>query len=222
MRPRYLRTLAVSAVVGVVGFVVGFPRRSHDAGVDAARGQSRVALLERTVLPVDGGEELRLPTLRSADDALFGAERFRGRWSILYFGYTSCPDVCPLTLSVLSRVARDAASGVADGSTQLVFVSIEPSGDTPARMREYLQAFDARLIGLTGTPESVTQFSEAIGAAARASATGIDHSTSLFVINPEGELAGVLLNPVDAARIVADFAGLRSQYVAPRRVASVR
>src|SRR2546428_12054961 len=86
--------------------------QGHHHGLDA---------LAQTLLPVEGGEPVAFTALVGADGAAFGPERLKGRWSLVFFGFTSCPDVCPMTLQLLSEVARHAASGVPAGATQIVF-----------------------------------------------------------------------------------------------------
>jgi protein SCO1/2 len=175
-----------------------------------ARPQNKLAPLTQTLLPVKGGAPLELPALVGTDGAPFGPERFRGRWSVLFFGYLSCPDVCPTTLQSLSVVARDVESGIAAGTTQIVFVSVDPRRDTPAAIKRHLAYFDKRFLGATGSREQVGRFAAAVGAASQPAGAGFDHSTSLFVVDPQGRLAGVLLRPENPARIVADLATLRS------------
>src|SRR5688572_258963 len=96
-----------------------------------------------------------LPAVELVDerDAPFRAGAFAGHWSFLYFGYTYCPDVCPLTLVELAELKKLlAANGVAE-STRYYLVSVDPERDTPERLREYVAYFDSELRGLTGTPE---------------------------------------------------------------------
>lgn len=200
------RGIVVAAFVSTAGIASvyaahAFPRRSSG---------SRLATLNHTVLPSVPRVALRLPSLTTADGKSFGPERLRGRWTLAFFGYTACPDVCPTTLMVLSNVAREPASGVADGHTQLLFVSIQPEGDTPPRVKTYLSHFDAAIVGLTGSRDSVARFARAVGASADSSTSGIDHSTSLFVIDPDGRLAGVLLRPSTAARVIEGLNELRA------------
>ncbi|MGH8237694.1 MAG: SCO family protein, partial [Steroidobacteraceae bacterium] len=84
------------------------------------------AILQQTVLVVGGGEPLSLPALTAADGTLFEPAHLEGHWSVIFFGFTSCPHVCPTTLQVLGAAARDPASGVPAGTTQIVFVSVDP------------------------------------------------------------------------------------------------
>lgn len=82
-----------------------------------------------------------------------------GRLTILFFGYANCPDVCPITLATL-----DEALGLVDGvNADVVFVSVDPARDTPEQLRAYLDRFDARFVGLTGTPEQLRAAQEAAG-----------------------------------------------------------
>jgi protein SCO1/2 len=112
-------------------------------------------------------------------------------------------------LAILTAVARDPESGVSSGSTQLVFVSIDPERDTPERIRNYLSHFDRRILGLTGSRDAIGRFSREIGAGSTPVDASIDHSTSLFVLDPKGREAGVLLRPSAASRIIADLTILR-------------
>jgi protein SCO1 len=173
---------------------------------DGHHGHShQLAPLAQTVLPVEGGAPLALPALVAADGSPFPAERLRGRWSIVFFGYTSCPDICPMTLQLLSEVARQA------GDTQFIFVTVDPARDTPERLKAYLAHFDPRFVGLSGGRGELERFAASLGAGyAPSGSGGFDHSTSLFAVDPQGRLAGVLLRPEEPARIVADLATLRS------------
>ncbi len=170
---------------------------------------SGLAALKQTLLVVDDRKPLHLPALVTSSGARYAPERLKGHWTVVYFGYTSCPDVCPATLHTLSAVARRPAAGVSAGATALLFVSVDPKHDTPARMNAYLKAYDGRIEGLTGTQEAVTRFSDAIGAGFRGIGQQFDHSTSLFVLDPQGRVAGILLRPADPDRIAADLATLR-------------
>ena len=77
----------------------------------------------------------------------------RGKWLVIYFGYTFCPDVCPTTLMDIAG-ALDALGSRA-GAVQALFVTIDPARDTPSILTEYLKSFDPRIVGLTGTPAQI-------------------------------------------------------------------
>jgi len=170
-----------------------------------------LSALEQTLQVAEPGAPLHLPAFVGTDAKPVAPGMLQGRWSMVFLGFTSCPDVCPTTLQLLSAVARDPASGVAAGVTQILFVSVDPARDTPARLREYLESFGG-VTGLTGSADDVARFVGELGGAYRATAaSGLDHSTSLFVLDPQGRPAGILLRPADPARIVADLAQLRAR-----------
>jgi protein SCO1/2 len=172
-------------------------------------GDNRLAALTQTYIAVDTGAPVQVPRLITSHGDILAPERLTGRWTVLFFGFTNCPQVCPRTLSVLGAVVRDPDSGVASGNTQLMFVSVDPEHDTPQRMGAYLQLFSDHILGLTGGRDAIDRFSGEIGAGSQAVGSSIDHSTSLFVLDPKGRLAGMLLRPNDPARIVADLKILR-------------
>jgi protein SCO1/2 len=169
-------------------------------------------MLTRTVVPIENSAPLDAATLVGTDGKPASAQLLRGHWTLLYFGYTSCPDVCPTTLATLARVARDPQSGVADGRTSIVFVSVDPVRDTPQRLRAYVHAFDPRIVGLGGKRDAVRHFASAAGAGYGPAESGTDHSTSVFVLDISGRPVAALLRPSDPAHIVADFAKVRASH----------
>ena len=214
------RLTAAALALAFAGVLVAFHvLRQLDEGGHGSHGgphggphgnHQALAALAQTLLPVERGAPVAVPALVGADGLPFAPARLKGRWSLVFFGFTSCPDVCPLTLQLLSAAARDSASGVSAGATQVVFVTVDPKRDTPARLKSYLAHFDERFIGLTGSRANLDRFAAQLGAASEPSgAGGIDHSTSVFALDPQGRLAGVMLRPADPSRIVADLNALR-------------
>lgn len=211
MRPALRLTFALVATGSVV-LGTGFALQARQ---EAAQGMhhARAAMernLVKTLIPAPAdAPPLRTPELRSTHGEALDA-RLRDRWSLVYFGFTHCPHVCPTTLATLKSVAADPAAGFADGSTQVLFVTVDPARDDLPRLRTYLAAFDARFVGYTGSATDLEATMGALGAAYSPGAErGFDHSTSLFVVAPDGRPAGVLLRPTDPARIVADLTTLR-------------
>lgn len=117
----------------------------------------------------------------------------RGRPFVVLFGYTNCPEVCPTALNDLS--AHLASLGDEADRIPILFVTVDPQRDTAEHLRSYLQAFDSRIVGLTGTEEQVKAVADAFGAPFRrgstASATNysMDHSYMLFMMDRYGLLA---------------------------------
>ncbi|MEJ2383919.1 MAG: SCO family protein [Xanthomonadales bacterium] len=147
----------------------------------------------------------------------FGPQRLDGRWSLLFFGFTHCPDICPGTLFELARVTeglKQAGDGVAD-RVQVVFVSVDPERDRPERLRDYIDYFDPAFIAVTGTHEALEPLTRKLGIAYRiephaegAAQYSVDHSASVLLLDPAGRLHGVFPAPHDAAAIEADLLNL--------------
>jgi protein SCO1/2 len=157
------------------------------------------ALEHATLLPV----ARPLPEFRLLDQASrpFGPERLAGHWSLLFFGFTSCPDVCPTTLATLTAARRELADLPATGQPEVVFVSVDPGRDTPERLAAYLAFFDPSFTGVTGDPAAIARFGEALGVAAiigPADQDGnytVDHTAAVFLVNPSGALTAVFGAP---------------------------
>ncbi|HVG35504.1 MAG TPA: SCO family protein [Pyrinomonadaceae bacterium] len=168
--------LALAFIVGPVSFSV-------DAQLKSAHG-------ERTGL--SGGEGANF-TLTDQDGRPFQLNGLRGRVVLLFFGYTSCPDACPTTLSKLSKVYK--LLGPDRDRVVTLFVSVDPGRDTPRVLKDYLKYFRVNSVGLTGTKEEIDRVVNQYGARYEIeksdSATGyhINHSTDLYLIDQKGEVA---------------------------------
>ena len=113
----------------------------------------------------------------------------KGKWQLVFFGYTHCPDACPTALNEMA-LALDQL-GEKRGEIQVVFITVDPDRDTPDVMKSYVQSFDAPIIALTGSPDAVAQAAKAyrVYYAKHPRADGdydIDHSAVIYVMNPEG------------------------------------
>jgi protein SCO1/2 len=120
----------------------------------------------------------------------------KGKWSAVFFGFTYCPDVCPTTLQALTAAADQLGPEAKD--LQIVFISVDPERDTPAQVKAYLEAqtLPAGTLGLTGTPEQVAAAAKAYRVFYEKAGEGesytINHSTPVYVMNPDGQFATVL------------------------------
>ena len=161
------------------------------------------------------GTLLQSPDL-PADFALINAQGeevhlrdLQGKWTLLYFGYTFCPDVCPTTLAYLR--AMNVALGDKADKAQVVFVTLDPERDTPERMGAYTSAFDPSFMGLTGSTEAVDAAATAFGIfyqkheAEGASGYLIDHTSTISLIDPQGYVRMVIPYGVPGEDIAADL-----------------
>ena len=149
-------------------------------------------------------------TLQDAEGHGFQREQLQGHYSLVFFGYTQCPDVCPITLLELNQVVRALADLPARLQPSVVFVSVDPNRDTPTVLKNYVQHFNASFIGVSGNDTELTTLTRAVGAlyALSPSANGtylVDHSASMFLIDPSAALLAVFPAPHAAHSIEADY-----------------
>lgn len=117
---------------------------------------------------------------------------YRGKWLLVYFGYTSCPDVCPTVLNEIG-VALDGLGPLAN-KVQPIFITVDPVRDTARALAAYLESFDPRIVGLRGAPEQIEAAAKSYHVYYRARSLGdgeytIDHSSFLYVMKPDGDFA---------------------------------
>lgn len=154
--------------------------------------------------------EFHLQDLTGRD---FAPDNLRGHPTLLFFGFTNCPDVCPTTLAILSQVQRQAPLAGA----QVVFVSVDPERDTSAALKAYLGAFSGQFIGLRGDRAALAPLLRSLNAiAVRDPLPGggytMDHSATLYLLDTDGRLVAVFSPPFSTTALVADL----------RRVAAAR
>lgn len=130
--------------------------------------------------------------LADYDGRAVSNQDFRGRFQLITFGYTYCPDVCPTTLSEMAAVMK--ALGDAAKKLQLIFITVDPERDTPALLKTYTQFFDPRILGLTGSPELIrrvadnykVRFEKVQEAGAPADRYAMDHTAGMYLLGPDG------------------------------------
>jgi protein SCO1/2 len=179
MRSGKLFAIATAAVIGGAGalgwvFSVWFP---PEAAVVQVTGdpviESEFELVDQTGKTVRG-------------------EDLHGKWQLVFFGFTSCPDICPTTLANVTAALEEL--GPAAGKLQPLLITVDPERDTAPILEEYLTAFDPRILGLTGTPEQVGKAlrSFRVYASKRPLEGGdytMDHSAFIYLMDPAGEYA---------------------------------
>ena len=164
-------------------------------------------------IPIGGPFQLEAAGGRTVTD-----KEFRGRWMLVYFGYTHCPDACPTALQdmagTLDELGPDARKKIA-----VVFITVDPARDTPQAMQDYVSGFDAPITGLSGSPEQ-------IAAAARAYRVyykrhdepggdyAMDHSSIIYVMNPKGQFVGNFTHQSAPGAIAAKLRSLMGSTVA--------
>jgi len=142
-----------------------------------------------------------------------------GRWTVVFVGYTHCPDVCPTTLSQLK--AAKAGLGPDAARLAVLFMSVDPERDAPDHLGRYVRYFDKDFRAVTGPADALTALGRQLGfvfvknPAAEGEGYGIDHSAELILVDPKARLAGYLTPPFRAEALAADFETILRKQVAP-------
>lgn len=148
--------------------------------------------------------------LQRADGKSLTANDLRGQWTIAFFGFTHCPDVCPTTLASFKQVwARLAEQGKSD-KVQFLFISVDPERDTPDQLARYVAFFNKDFVAATGTDEELTRLTRALGilylrVPDQSGGYSIDHSASAMIIDPQGRRAGMFRPPFAPDAVSADL-----------------
>ena len=153
-------------------------------------------------------------TLTGTDGEPFGLENLRGQYTLLSFGYTHCPDVCPLTLTEYKRVQRELGEKAND--VNFVFISVDGERDTPDLLGRYLARFDPAFIGMTTDNDAIMRevaddfniFYERRTFENSQATYLVDHTASLFLLNPRGQIVALYPFGTPPVDIANDLAGL--------------
>jgi protein SCO1/2 len=153
-----------------------------------------------------------LPAVPALDHAgePFGPATLRGRWTVVFFGFTHCPDVCPATLQVLAG-ARSLLEDLPEAERPgVVMISVDPGRDSPERLGEYVPFFHPEFRGVHVPAEHLPEVARTFGAAYVYTPAGedsytVDHTASLFLVDPQARVAAVFPTPHTAAGIATDL-----------------
>jgi protein SCO1/2 len=152
--------------------------------------------------------------LHRVDGTLSNADLL-GRWTLLDFGYTFCPDICPTTLATLNEVKTQSAARGAP-VPRVIFVSVDPARDTPQRLAEYVRFFDAGFVGATGSDAELAGLVKHLGVQYQrhegpdSQHYVVDHSAVVYLIDPQGRLKATFSWPHDPATMAAGYAQITS------------
>lgn len=189
---------AVAAVAAVAGLVVA------QLLMQPSRIRSGTLLQQPRAI-----EAFELSDTRGAP---FTKAQLQGRWSLVFAGFTHCPDVCPNTLAVLKTVKARLDAQQRD--LQVVFVSVDPERDTAQKLGQYVHYFDPAFVGATGPNEELDKLARSLSLVyakvpgdAPAGYT-LDHSAALVLINPQAQVAAYFMPPHRVDTLSADLAGI--------------
>jgi len=129
-----------------------------------------------------------------------GPSDLGGNWSVIFFGFSHCPDVCPTTMAMLARTRKILADAGETLSPQVYMISVDPERDTVEKLSTYVPFFHPSFIGITGSREQITMLTKTMGVAHNRvplenGEYNIDHTSALFILNPDGHLVALSSSP---------------------------
>jgi protein SCO1 len=194
-------SVALFCVIAAAGAAASLWWRHAPARIDLATGAM-----------ITPSRELADFSLIDSHGQAFGPANLRGRWSLMFFGYTNCPDFCPTTLTTLAAVQKRLRAAKAPVLPQVIFVSVDAKRDTPAQLAKYVPYFDPGFIGLTAADQPrIEAIAKNLGVAVVIQPAGadgnytVDHSGAIFVLDPDGRIAAILTGPFTVAALQGDF-----------------
>lgn len=158
----------------------------------------------------------------------FTEANLKGTWTLFFFGFTSCPDICPLTLTELSQFYRELVSSGSNLDTQVVMVSVDPQRDSTQKLAQYMGSFHPDFIGLNGSFEQVSKLAKELyiahtppplplvdahaGHEMASEDYLIDHSANILIINPEGLYQGFFDTAIQDDELTSAYQSIRASY----------
>ncbi len=203
MGPRKLFVAAVAVAAIATGAWLSYQLSSPPA-------QPRVA----TLLP--GGLELPEFSLLDHTGSPVNRNVFDGEWNLVFFGFTHCPDICPLTLQVLASARAQMADEGLEPLPRIVLVSVDPERDTPDKLAQYVGYFGDGNLGITGDLDELRKLTGALGIWFEKSALDesnytVDHAAAVLLIGPDGDYRAVFSAPHEAENFVHDVPAIMAR-----------
>jgi protein SCO1/2 len=205
--------LAVLIIAGVLALAIGL-----GIGMMQRGGNSGPLTLEGGTW-LDQPRDLPAFELTDMHGEPFTRASFEGEWSFVFFGYTYCPDICPLTMALLASALEEIRKEDADADPRVIFVSVDPDRDTPEALNQYVGYFNREFTGVTAPMEQLTPFTRSLGILHRKAENPedpenylVDHSASVLLINPRGQLQAVLSAPHQVRTLASDFLQIRKRF----------
>ncbi|MEX6500526.1 SCO family protein [Pseudomonas zhanjiangensis] len=204
--------ITVFVLVAIVALVLGLTVNK----VLNSKGQGDpTALLDAGIVLLPQSRTLPELSLVNQDGEAVRVDQLKGQWSLLFFGYTFCPDICPATLAELRQLLSQLPEQ-ARANLRIVLVSVDPHRDTPQQLKQYLGYFDPAFIGLTGEEADIQKFANAVSIPYIPADTSkenytVDHSGNLVILGPDGTQRGFIRAPLNNVKLLAQLPGLVSR-----------
>ncbi|HZJ93247.1 MAG TPA: SCO family protein [Thiopseudomonas sp.] len=195
------RTL-ILAIVGILFAVVIGVLAGNYLNTNGDQAQ---AVRDAGIIVLPKSREVPALHMASTHAELQDTQALTGQWSLVYFGYTFCPDICPTTLAEL-RQLKKLLPEEAKKNLRVLMVSVDPNRDTTEQLKSYLQYFDPEFIGLTGDMPDIQTLSNALSIPfipgdTRTARYTVDHSGNLAIISPDGRQYGFIRAPLNVRKL---------------------
>ena len=169
----------------------------------------QTALIDAGVILLPQSRSLPSLSMNDQNGAPVAVDELKGKWTLVFFGYTYCPDICPTTLAQLRDIRTKLPQEAVD-NMRVVLVSVDPNRDTQQQLKQYLGYFDPRYIGLTAPVADIQKLASALSIPFIPADTSkpvytVDHSGNLALIGPDGRQRGFIRSPLNAQKLVAQL-----------------
>jgi len=208
-----LLMVTVSVAAGVFANLALSPDQQVQASDEIAQLETiQAKLINSTVLP-ENFKTVPAFSLLTADNQAITQQVFEDKWTVAFFGFTHCPDICPATLAAMNSVLSSLEPSVAE--PQVIFVTVDPVRDTVEKLSEYVAYFNEDFIGITGDLTDITKLTQALGIVASYTASEddpnqytVDHTASMLLIDPSLRVRARINAPHSVKNITNDYSEL--------------
>jgi len=201
--------ITVFVLVAIVALVLGLTVNK----VLTSKGQGDpTVLLDAGIVLLPQSRNLPELSLTNQDGQTVAVDQLKDQWSLLFFGYTFCPDICPATLAQLRQLQGQLPPETL-AKLRIVLVTVDPNRATPEQLKKYLEYFDAGFIGLTGEEAIIQKLANGVSIPFIPADTSkenytVDHSGNLVLIGPDGKQRGFIRAPINNTKLAAQLPGL--------------
>ena len=205
----------VTILVAAFAAALGLWAAQHQFGTPVATKWPQT----QSVRLFDPPRELPAFSLRQSDGTPLVPGELKGHWTLVFLGFTHCPDICPTTLATMAQAQKQWASIPESTRPRVLFVSVDPERDAPDRIGEYAHAFHRDTLAATADVPALENFARSLSmvfakvppeGAEPADQYSVDHSAMIAVLDPQGRMSGLIQPPFDAKAIATDMAALTS------------
>jgi protein SCO1/2 len=198
----FTAALVLTVILGVAVFGLLWKQsRTGSSGLAAAG-----------VLLLPQARPLPALELTNQDGVAIALDTLAGHWTAVFFGYTYCPDICPVTLAQLRQIRSELAPQVRE-RLAVVMVTVDPQRDTPQQLKQYLAYYDPAFKGLTGTEQSLQSLARSLSipyvpADTRQPGYTVQHSGNLALLGPDGQQRGFIRAPLNTRKLIEELPAL--------------